>query len=66
MAGAEHAAPGVAQQVVVILDAEVGEEVVELVQEQLLGPEGGVAHFLGEMGGAAGAELVVEDYGDVV
>lgn len=42
------------------------EEALELGDEQLLGPEGRVAVFVGEVGGVAIAKLIVEDDGDGV
>jgi hypothetical protein len=66
MAGSQHAAPGLAQEVVVIVDAEVGEQVVELGEEERDGPELAVALFFWEVRGFAAPELVVEDYGDRV
>ena len=64
--GAEHAYPRVAEYVVLTMDAEVVEEVVQLVHEELLSPEGLVPVFLWEMGGASASNLVVEDDGNLV
>ena len=66
MAGSKHPAPGLAEEVVVVLDVEFLEEVVELVEEQLDGPEIAVTHLVGEVGGVAAAELVVHNYGGAV
>ena len=67
MAGREHAAPRLAQEGVVVLDAEVAEEVVELVQEELLRPErSGIARLLREVRRVPVPELVVEHDGDPV
>lgn len=55
--GGEHAAPGLAEEVVGIGDAQLLEQSVEFVEEELDGPE--VGALVGQMGGQSGAELVV-------
>ena len=57
--GAEDAAPGVACEVEGVLDAEVLDHVLELVDEELDGPER--RRLIGEMRRASVSELVVED-----
>ena len=64
-AGAQHAAPGVAEQVVGG-DAEVGEQVGQLGHEERFRPEGAVAHLFRQVRRAPAAELVVEDGRDAV
>ena len=61
MLGEQHAAPGLAEGAVAVLDAEMGQQVVELGDEEVGRPEGGVAHFFGQVRGFAAAELVVAD-----
>ncbi len=56
--GAEHATPGLAQQVVVV-DAQFGSDGVEFVDEQLRRPE--VGGRVGEVGAVTAADLVVVD-----
>lgn len=60
MHGGEHAAPAMAKDVVVILHAEMLEEVVEFVKEELRRPEISVAVLLGDMRAQSVAKLVVE------
>ncbi len=55
-----------ADDVVVLLDAEVGEEVVKFGEEKLDGPELSVVFLGGQMCALAAADLVVEDDGDGV
>lgn len=43
MSTTKHASPGLSEKIIVVLDAQVGEKVVELIEEQLLRPKGGVA-----------------------
>ena len=59
--GAEHAAPGLAEQVVAAGDAEMGKQGIEFGEEQIHRPERRIG--VGQMGGAAAAELVVMDDG---
>lgn len=66
---AHHAAPRTAEDVIPSLDLEVGQELAQLLVEDVHGPE--VGEFgggcgLGEVCGAAGAYLVVEDDWDRV
>ena len=65
MARAEHAAPRVADDIVV-RDLEMQEEVVELVEKQLRRPERGVEPLFGEVRREAGTQLIVQDDGNVV
>jgi hypothetical protein len=58
--GGKHAAPGLPQQVVVVLDPQRRQQVVQLGEEQLDGPE--LRALLGQVGGPAVAELVVVDH----
>ncbi len=62
MTGRQHAAPGLAQQVVVVLDLQLLEQVIQLVEEELHGPEVAVVQLLGEVGRVAAAHLVVHDH----
>ena len=57
MFGAEHAAPGLSEQEIAIVDAEEREQILELVQEQVDGPE--VATLLGHVRRSPATELVV-------
>ncbi len=57
MFGAQHAAPGLPDEVVAPGDAEMGQEVVEFGEEEVDGPEAGAA--VAQVGRAAVAELVV-------
>lgn len=66
MAGAEHASPGVAEDVVVVLDPQMRQQIGEFGEKELDGPEGAIAALLREMRGFAAAELVVEDHRDCV
>lgn len=65
MFGGEHAAPGVAEEVV-LSDPQFLEQVVEFGEEELDGPEIGVAILFWEVGCIAAAELIVENDGDGV
>ena len=64
--GAEHAAPALTEEVVVIGDAEMFEQVGEFSHEEVRRPEGGVEAFFAEVRGVAVAELVVEDNGNAI
>lgn len=55
-----------ADNVVVLLDVEVGEEVVEFGEEELDGPELGIMFLEGQARALAAADLVIENYGDGV
>ena len=66
MLGEEHASPGLAEGPVAVFDAEMGEQVLKLGDKEVRRPEGGVAHFLGQMRRFAAADLVVADCGDAV
>src|SRR3954453_23961173 len=59
MLGAEHPAPGLSDQVVLVLGPEAAEKVVELLEEQVDGPE--VGALVGQVRGLAGTKLVVVD-----
>ena len=65
VASAQHAAPRMPKDIVVG-NLEVLEEVIELVEEQLHGPELGIESLFGKMGGEAGAQLIVQDDGNAV
>ena len=54
-----HPAPGVADDVECVLDAEFRDEVLELVQEEVDRPERRL--LLLQVGGASVTELIVED-----
>ena len=54
------------EEVIIILDAEMGEEVVELGEEKVYSPEISVAVLLREVGGITAAKLVVHYYWDLV
>lgn len=64
--GAQHAAPRLAQEVEIRGHAEVRHEVVEFGEEQVRRPEGRVEPFFADVRRPAGADLVVEDDGDLV
>src|ERR1700691_3551009 len=57
MFGAEHSAPGLSKQEVTVIDTEERQQILELVQEQVDGPE--VATLLGHVCRATATELVV-------
>src|SRR3954447_12097288 len=57
MLGAEHPAPGLSDQVVLVLGPEAAEKVVELLEEQVDGPE--VGALVRQVRGLAAPELVV-------
>jgi hypothetical protein len=46
VAGTQHAAPGLPEEIVVILDSEVLKEVVQFGEEEGDGPELAISHFL--------------------
>jgi len=58
---AEHAAPGLPENRVVLADLQVVQQVVQFVEEQADSPEG--RGFVGQVRGAAVAQLVVVDDG---
>lgn len=64
--GAQHAAPRLAEKVEGVLDGEMAHEVVQLGEEQLRRPEGGIEALGAQVRAAAVADLIVEDYGDRV
>ena len=66
VASTKQTAPGLPDDIVVILDPEVLEQVVEFSEEERDGPELSVAHLLGEVSGFADSELIVHYYGDGV
>ena len=66
MHAAQHTAPRLAEEVVVVLNAKVGEQVVEFGEEEVDGPEFGVEASVAHVRGVAVAELVVEDYWDAM
>ncbi len=66
VASTQQTAPGLPDDIVVILDPEVLEQVVEFGKEERHGPEGPISHFLGEVCGLADSELIVHYYGDGV
>ena len=66
MASTKQTAPGLPDDIVVILDPEVLEQVVEFGKEERDGPGLAVAHLLWEVCGVANSELIVHYYGDGV
>ena len=62
----EHSSPRIPQKIEIFLDLEVPEEIIELVDEELDGPELYVTLLFGDMGRHSTADLVVEDDGDLV
>ena len=64
MLRSEHAAPRLSEQVVTVNDAEGVEKVVQLLQEQVDGPE--VAAPLGQVRRSPPAQLVVVDHGSTI
>ena len=65
MAGREHAAPRLPEHVVAVVNAKMVEEVVQLVDEELHGPERGVTGLLLQVCRLATADLIVEDDGNL-
>jgi hypothetical protein len=59
--GGEHPAPGLPEQVVAVRDAERFEQVVQLVHEEVDGPE--VGALVGQVRRAPRSQLVVVDNG---
>jgi hypothetical protein len=55
----QHAAPGLADEVVAVGDAEMREQAVELTQKEIDRPEFGA--LVAQMGGASVPELIVVD-----
>lgn len=66
VASTKQTAPGLPDDIVVILDPEMLEQVVEFGEEKRDGPEGPISHLLREVSGVADSELVVHYYGDGV
>ncbi len=66
VASTKQTAPGLPDDIVVILDPKVLEQVVEFGEEERDGPEGPISHLLWEVSGLADPELIVHDYGDGV
>src|ERR1039457_7048854 len=57
MLGSQHAAPRLTKQVITIVDAQGGEQVLHFVQEEVDGPE--VTTLFGQVRRTASAQLVV-------
>jgi hypothetical protein len=59
MLGAQHSTPRLAKEVIPVGDAELIEEILELVEKEVDGPE--VGAFVSQMRRASVAELIVVD-----
>ena len=64
MLGAEHAAPGLAEKGISLLDPRRPQQRIEFIEEQVDGPE--VRALFWQPGGVAIAELIIVDHGPAI